>query len=182
MPPSIYGSAVFLDCKATTLMYFLTILRVSNRYSAPHLQLIFELSVGNLVQVVWPWVYLKYKQRGALHSGYGDEHLKSEFDLTEEFTEVLYRQFIIYLGTTVFPLIPVMGVVSYIVEYWIDKYRLIYLCRKQLNKPSPVRARLLFGLHIFVAVAALFSFPNGTVWLFAGFDIQGKCLFWGDVN
>eukprot|EP01138_Halocafeteria_seosinensis_P001718 gb/GECG01001761.1/.p1 GENE.gb/GECG01001761.1/~~gb/GECG01001761.1/.p1 ORF type:complete len:518 (+),score=66.24 gb/GECG01001761.1/:1-1554(+) len=144
--------------------------------------LIFELSVGNLVQVVWPWVYLKYKQRGALHSGYGDEHLKSEFDLTEEFTEVLYRQFIIYLGTTVFPLIPVMGVVSYIVEYWIDKYRLIYLCRKQLNKPSPVRARLLFGLHIFVAVAALFSFPNGTVWLFAGFDIQGKCLFWGDVN
>ena len=129
---------------------------------------------------MWPWVYLKYNQRRerSLQSGKGDEAAKQQFDLPEEFTEVLYRQFLIYLGTAVFPLLPVLGVASYFLEYWVDKYRLIYLCRKEMSKARPVRARLLFALHILAALAALFSFPNGMVYLFAGIDIRNNCQFW----
>lgn len=142
----------------------------------------FEITIGNFAQVLLPWAMMKYKKRSAIKSGYGDEYIKSQFDLTDEFTEVLYRQFIIYLGTLVFPLLPLIGATSYVLEYWVDKYRLIYLCRKPMNKPSPVRARVLFVLHLLVAIFALFSFPNGMVFMFMGFDLDGDCLFWGSVG
>eukprot|EP01138_Halocafeteria_seosinensis_P016352 gb/GECG01016683.1/.p1 GENE.gb/GECG01016683.1/~~gb/GECG01016683.1/.p1 ORF type:complete len:517 (+),score=62.36 gb/GECG01016683.1/:1-1551(+) len=140
--------------------------------------LIFEMSGANLIQVVIPWIMLKYNERNSLTSGQGDEANKQEFDLPDEFTEVLYRQFIIYLGTIVFPLLPLLGVASYILEYWVDKYRLIYLSQKQLSRPHPVRAKLLFFFHIFAAAAALFSFPNGLVFLFSGIDLRNNCRFW----
>jgi hypothetical protein len=39
------------------------------------------------------------------------------FDVAEEYTELLYRQFLVLLGTPVFPLITLFAVVSFGVEY-----------------------------------------------------------------
>ncbi len=44
-------------------------------------------------------------------------HWQPEFDIAEEYTEVLSRQFIVLLGVAVFPLITVMAVASFAVEY-----------------------------------------------------------------
>ncbi len=44
------------------------------------------------------------------------------FDVADEYTELLYRQFVVLLGTAVVPLITVLAVVSFFTEY--DRSRL----------------------------------------------------------
>lgn len=42
--------------------------------------------------------------------------VQMQFDLAEEYVELLYRQFIVLLGMTTFPLITALGAVGYVIE------------------------------------------------------------------
>jgi hypothetical protein len=48
--------------------------------------------------------------------------VQPEFDIAKEYMELFYKQFIICLGMTVFPLITLLGMLSYILEYMLDRY------------------------------------------------------------
>jgi hypothetical protein len=59
--------------------------------------------VTNLAQIFGP--ILLRKVRLCCGSRKTDEQLRPEFDLSEQFLSVLYRQFILYVGILVFPLL-----------------------------------------------------------------------------
>ena len=42
--------------------------------------------------------------------------MQVQFDLAEEYVELLYRQFIVLLGMTTFPLITALGAIGYVLE------------------------------------------------------------------
>lgn len=138
--------------------------------------IIIELVIGNITELGIPALRVWFRSRKSASSGKGDEDLKEKFDLAEEFTELFYRQFVILLGTTVFPLVTVLGLVSLYLEFWLDKLRLLKYCTKPLIKPDPVRTQLVFGCNLAVAVIFLFSYPNGMVMIFAGLNM-GDCSF-----
>jgi len=84
----------------------------------------------------------------------------------------------VYLGVSVFPLMPIMAVAASVIEYWLDKYKLVALSIKPRELPEPVRPELVLGAHIIIALVATFSFPNGTVLILAGFaGIGHNCAF-----
>jgi hypothetical protein len=138
--------------------------------------IIMELVIGNLVELGLPALKVWRRQSKGASSGGGDEDLKEKFDLAEEFTELFYRQFVILLGTTVFPAITLLGLASLILEFWLDKLRLLKFCTKPLVKPDPVRTQLVFGCNLAVALLFLVSYPNGLGFIFAGFGME-DCKF-----
>eukprot|EP00163_Fabomonas_tropica_P017762 TRINITY_DN3150_c0_g2_i10.p1 TRINITY_DN3150_c0_g2~~TRINITY_DN3150_c0_g2_i10.p1 ORF type:complete len:209 (-),score=40.93 TRINITY_DN3150_c0_g2_i10:423-1049(-) len=91
----------------------------------------------------------------------GDEANKPEFDLSEEYLELLSRQFIIYMGMSTFPLITLIGVLAMILEIYLDKARLIKVCQTPRIRKHSLRHFITFFLMI-TAIAALASWPNGT--------------------
>jgi len=135
-----------------------------------------EIVIGNIVELGIPIMRVWLRSRKSLTSGGGDEDLKDNFDLADEFTELFYRQFIIILGMVVFPLMAPLGAVSLALEYALDKYRLLHFCKKPLVKPDPVRSRLILGCQLAVAVIVLLSYPNGVVFVFSGLNL-GDCRF-----
>jgi hypothetical protein len=59
---------------------------------------------------------------------------------------------------TVFPLMPVLCVVSNILEYWVDKFRMVKLCQKPKRLDLSMKTFLVIWLLV-VALAAVVSYP-----------------------
>ena len=85
---------------------------------------------------------------------------QSTFDLAEEYVQVLYRQFVVLLGVSVYPTIVVLAAVAYLLEYWLDKARLVYLCKRPEFREEPLSAKLVMAAHVFLAIAARFPPPR----------------------
>lgn len=139
--------------------------------------ILMDITIGNLSEIVMPFLNMMRRKAKSKDSGTGSEADKQVFDLAEEFTEVLYRQFVVLLGAQVFPLITIMAVVSFALEFWLDKMRLIYICRKSLIKPDPVRPKLMLYCHVVIALAAILSWPNGMAFIFARLGRDSSCNF-----
>ena len=54
---------------------------------------------------------------------------KPEFNLAHQLLGVVFRQFIIYIGMFVFPLMGLLGFISSIIDYHADKTRLLKICQ-----------------------------------------------------
>eukprot|EP00736_Rhodelphis_marinus_P009286 Rmarinus@m.16535 len=139
-------------------------------------QMLFDLTVGNLVELLLPHMYMWFYACLGQKTKFGmDEATKQIFDLSEEYLEILYRQFIIYLGSLVVPYLPVLGAFTTSLELLIDRYRLLRLCRK----PHRVRSSMKYFLRFFLlltGLAALLSYPNGAVWILNG-GLYDDCYF-----
>ncbi|KAJ4457987.1 putative DUF590 family protein [Paratrimastix pyriformis] len=88
---------------------------------------------------------------------------KDEFDTAEEHLDVLYRQFILFLAGTIVPMVYFLGFVGAIIGYYLDKLRVIRLCSVKPMHTSP--HKLLLWVLILTALAAVFIFPNGILWI-----------------
>ena len=51
-----------------------------------------------------------------------NDQSKPDFNLAEEYLELLYRQYIIYMGSMTFPMITMVGFLGNILEFFLDKY------------------------------------------------------------
>lgn len=124
--------------------------------------LIIDITVSNLLQIFGPIIMRKLRQ--CLGSKLSDEELRPEFDLSEQFLSVLYRQFILYLGVLVFPLMGVLGVIGNLIEYPIDRLHLLRLSKD----PHFILDTHATFLMIFLLLVGLFAFlvyPNGALWI-----------------
>lgn len=102
-----------------------------------------------------------------------------EFDVAEEYLAVLYRQFIMWIGMTTFPLITVVTLFANLLELHRltslglkevvahvtaprrvvkDRYRLFRVCRRPPNTSDSLRRFLVFYL-ILIAIFAFASYP-----------------------
>ncbi|KAH3765164.1 DUF590 family protein [Pelomyxa schiedti] len=135
------------------------------------LSLIFlDLIVGNFLEVVVPLVLPYIRKQCASYEGSQElRKLRPEFDLTEEYLEILYRQFIIFLGIPFFPLIACIAVFATLLEIFVDRLRLIYICKK----PPPIAAsfkKQLFTYMVVSALVAYVAFPVGTLGILSGYN------------
>jgi hypothetical protein len=78
---------------------------------------------------------------------------------------------------TTFPLIGTLGLAANVLEFWLDKFRLVTICQTPVIKENPVRGILMLGSHILVALTAILAFPNGAAWIFAGTGVKNNCHF-----
>jgi len=104
----------------------------------------------------------------------GNDALYETFDVSFEYLHLLYRQFIVFLGMSIFPLVSVLGLVAFLVEYRCDKLRFLKLSKN----PHRMNGSMKFWLVVFLfinAVLAAASFPNGTIWILSGFYYDNSC-------
>ena len=97
-----------------------------------------------------------------------DDKGKPEFELSDEYFEITYRQFIMYFGLTVFPMITAITLLCNIFEVLVDRYRLIRCC----NRPKgmvPGGRKLIFNQLLGAAICGLVAFPCGAVYFGPGF-------------
>eukprot|EP00466_Bigelowiella_natans_P009838 jgi/Bigna1/137900/aug1.41_g12608 len=89
-----------------------------------------------------------------------------EFILSQEYVELVYRQFLVHLGFLLAPMMALFAVMATILEYGCDKYRLLRICHKPKATKSSFRGVLAFYFFL-SALFVMFSFPNGAVFVLA---------------
>lgn len=90
--------------------------------------------------------------------------------------QVLYRQFVVLLGMIVFPFLTFIAAGAFVLEYWLDKTRLVYICQKPTFKEEPLRGGLIFFCFVLISLVTIVSYPNGMAFIFAGLNLD-QCQF-----
>lgn len=128
-----------------------------------------DLVVQNLLEILVPWIKMRVLPliSTKFAGSSSDEANRPEFDLAQEYLELFYRQFVIYVGFTVFPLLPLCGFIVNLIEYPLDKYRMTKVCQR----PKRVDVSMKWLLSVLLLCNAVIAFalpPLGTVWLLTG--------------
>ncbi len=84
--------------------------------------------------------------------------LQPEFELSELYLDLFYKQFIVYLGIAVFPPIALVAFVGDVLSYATQKYRLLRICKRPAMDHTSMK-RLVAMCLLFTAVAAILAFP-----------------------
>lgn len=129
--------------------------------------ILLDITVSNLWELIWPSILYRIKKRNAETNKRSNESARPDFDVADEYLEIFYRQFILYLGMTVFPLITFLGLIANILEYHLDKYRLFRICREPNRMDGSMKKFIVFYLFT-SAFLATFCFPYGALWVSMG--------------
>jgi hypothetical protein len=146
-----YADVAWFTCMSSRLAYQLLIF------------IVLDISLSNALEVVLALIMRCCLSWGGPSNRKSNEEQKPEFELTDEYFEVVYRQYVMYMGISVFPMITLLTVLANIIEYPLDKWRLITLCSKPKGYMAGGRIRIAQFLFI-AALAALITFPLGAVW------------------
>ena len=92
-------------------------------------QLVLDIIVGNIGEIVVPVLQSKITQWWNPEKALREDN-RPEFDVAEEYLELIYRQYVIYCGMTSFPFMPALGALASFIEFYVDKYRLYKICQK----------------------------------------------------
>jgi hypothetical protein len=132
----------------------------------------------SLVEVLYPVVMGCFTGKKDESAGANADVNKPDFELSEEYIEICYRQFIMYMGLSVFPMITAITLGANILEIFVDRYRLIKMCAKPKGTIPSSRRKLVVQL-IFAAFFGLIAFPCGPIWFIpvagAGPFLQWPC-------
>mmetsp|Transcript_47555 Transcript_47555/g.116536 ORF Transcript_47555/g.116536 Transcript_47555/m.116536 type:complete len:654 (+) Transcript_47555:52-2013(+) len=128
-----------------------------------------DLIVQNSLELFMPFFRTKILARyiKRMRGKGSDEDDRPNFDIAEEFLELFYRQYVIYLGMSLFPLMPLFGAAVNFIEYPLDKFRMTKVCQKPKRLDITMKSFLAILLTI-TAVLALAMPPIGTGWVLAG--------------
>jgi hypothetical protein len=129
--------------------------------------IIMELTINNFLEIFLPAILKCLPFCGAACGGVG----KPEFELADEYFEIVYRQFIMYFGIQVFPMITVVTLGANILEFLVDRYRLIKVCAKPKGV-MPSASKSVVKQLLCAAVCGLIAFPCGPIWF------TGQFLCW----
>ena len=93
--------------------------------------ILLDITVNNILEVFIPFIMrlFTWMFSGGVDS-LSDEDRKPPFELTDEYFEIVFRQYIMYMSISVFPMITFVTLISNIIEYPLDKYRLLYVCQR----------------------------------------------------
>lgn len=138
--------------------------------------LVFDVAFSVIVEPLTGVALQQYRKCIANKQGLSDYDVQLDFDVAEELVSVLYRQFIILLGAPVFPLITLLGFGAYVVEYYMDRIKLVTLCKKTVIREEPIDLRLIVAATAIVSLAAAFSYPQGLLFLGLRYRAQ-ECAF-----
>eukprot|EP01119_Soliformovum_irregulare_P018638 TRINITY_DN5760_c0_g1_i6.p1 TRINITY_DN5760_c0_g1~~TRINITY_DN5760_c0_g1_i6.p1 ORF type:complete len:475 (+),score=127.46 TRINITY_DN5760_c0_g1_i6:1444-2868(+) len=127
--------------------------------------ILIDLFLGNTIEYVLAYGKIFLSKHFQMFAGKGgDEANKPEFDVAEEYLEVFYRQFLIYFGTAVFPMMPLLGLVTNIIEYPLDKFRMLRMCQRPKRIDLSMKRLILIWMFV-TAAAALVVWPQGAAYV-----------------
>ncbi|GAM25112.1 hypothetical protein SAMD00019534_082870 [Acytostelium subglobosum LB1] len=127
------------------------------------LLLLIDLTIQNVWEVVYSAGYPRVLGLFKRNTPYNDR--RAEFDLAEEYVEILFRQLIIYMGMPVYPFVTIIGVICGVVDFYIDKYRMIKICRPPYRTQATMHRFLTFYLMLLTAALAICMYPYGSGWV-----------------
>lgn len=140
--------------------------------------LLMDIAINGALGVAFPIVMNKIKAKNAETSEQGNAASLPQFILSDDYTEAAYKQFIVCLGFWVSPLLPAVGIIGFLIEYWLDKYRLLKLTQKPQRTGASFKEVLAFFMFFNFLVCFL-TYPNGAVWIMAGSGgLADKCHFY----
>ncbi|KAG2386685.1 hypothetical protein C9374_002429 [Naegleria lovaniensis] len=130
------------------------------------IQMVTDFCLSVSVEFLLPWII--YKVKGSLTKNKETIIHKPEFDVSEEYLELIYRQYIIYNGFVSFPLITLIGFVASLFELYMDKFRLIKLSSKPPLTTGSVKS-VVAGFLILASVLAIINWGGGNLYILSGF-------------
>lgn len=122
-----------------------------------------EITIGNVGEIFIPKLINLYRKSKNQRKENPDSDFQPEFDTSEEYLELIYRQYILYVAMSIFPLVILIGLLANIIELYIDKYKLF----KQCQKPPRTRAsnrKFLIGYLMLMWFLALVTPPTGAIY------------------
>jgi len=123
-----------------------------------------DLILMNAIELFLPLIRVRVMNKfERFRNKGGDADSKQEWDVAQEYLEIFYRQFIIYIGMIVFPMMPLLGLLTNFVEFPLDKYKMLRLCKKPKRMDASMKEFILFWLIVTPFVAIL-CFPQGAIW------------------
>lgn len=121
--------------------------------------------------------YTRIRSLPVLFTEDSDEKERSEFDVSTEFLELLYRQFVAYIGSVSMPMITFLVLIANIVEYLLDKL----FFTKVSQKPKRLDNAMTTYVTVFLvisALAALLSYPTGALFVLLHTGLDNTCPMW----
>jgi len=126
--------------------------------------MIMNLTVGNILN----WMVPLWRNRGIKKAKAKSKPYKPiQFDIAFEYMELFYRQYIMYLGMTVLPVIVPICILINLVEYISDKYRLLALSRETKKVVLSAFNQWAYFVPFTMSVLAILAFvawPDGGMW------------------
>ena len=101
---------------------------------------------------------------GSVHS---DADAMPRFNTDEEYVGLFYRSFLSLFGAPVFPLLTAIATVSFALEWYCDKFRLMRCSRKDVVKEGPLSPKLIASALFTIPLAAVLLYPVGFVYILA---------------
>jgi Calcium-activated chloride channel len=138
--------------------------------------IIMDAVVMSIVEMITPVLRSWAFKIVGIGSAGSDEDQKPEFDVSEEYLELFYRQFIIYVGMSVFPMITLLGTIANVLEYPQDKFRMLRICQRPKRLNVTMKKFLTTYLAV-VAVVSMLAWPQGAVWVLGAHRDQ-RTQFW----
>lgn len=149
--------------------------------------IITDIFVFNIVDYAMPFgyyvarkfatYYTRFRNIPVLFTENSDESERAEFDVSTELLELLYRQFVAYIGSVSMPMITFLVLIANIVEYVLDKL----FFTKVTQKPKRLDNAMTTYVTIFLvisALAGLFSYPTGAFFVLTHSGVGDKCPMW----
>ena len=62
-------------------------------------------------------------------------------------------------------------------RYWLDKIRLVYLCKVPEYREEPLTANLVLAASLVVSVCCVVSYPDGALWVMSGSGMENCSFF-----
>lgn len=90
----------------------------------------------------------------------GDGEYKYKFNLPDEYTQLLFRQYLINQCLVFVPVAPLIGVLGCLLEWWTDKYKLVNLC-KVPERHGNKFTTIIVSFLVINMLAIFFAYPNG---------------------
>jgi hypothetical protein len=129
--------------------------------------LVTDIFFGIFFSIIGPKIIECIGKRYANSRGSKLDNYMPQFYISDQYTDATYRMFLICLGVWVSPMLPFIGLIGYIVEYWLDKYVLMRLTWKP-NRVNSSFDHVIGILFIFIIVGVMFVYPNGAIWVMMG--------------
>ncbi|KAI9140300.1 hypothetical protein BKA69DRAFT_1081291 [Paraphysoderma sedebokerense] len=107
-----------------------------------------DLVIGNLIEYGNPLFWSLYSKRYGGSNDLSDEKNRPAFDLATEYVEILYRQYLLYLGSAWFPIISGFGFLLTLVEYPLDKFRMLRICQNPPFQNKTMRNYIISVLYV----------------------------------
>eukprot|EP01059_Diplonema_ambulator_P019719 TRINITY_DN33358_c0_g1_i1.p1 TRINITY_DN33358_c0_g1~~TRINITY_DN33358_c0_g1_i1.p1 ORF type:complete len:492 (+),score=93.90 TRINITY_DN33358_c0_g1_i1:41-1477(+) len=131
-----------------------------------------DLTLGNVLEVVSPWIaaYIKrfiYRNTDLL-VGYTEADLLPRFDIAVEYLELFGKHYYLYMAMIVFPMASLLNVIGLIIDYWLDKWRLMRISAKQRSRLLRTQRRFLSYVLLLSIILSLVTPVAGVIFVLGG--------------